>query len=225
MSTFHLCSTTTKTAADASQISVFPNSHSLDLLSRLRLYYFTAARTHCNSTTNTMTEIDSDLPNTTLYPSRMSLEKLKDACEDICSSVRTKKKSLSAPPNSSFQTSEEQQGQMLLYTELGYVAAGLHDIMTWIEADERRKCFRDQERYHDRLVGIRALSKGWIDQDTPQDLVNEVASLNAVTDLVQSAFLQTLKRGENPGKKGYCDTVAKRFWRIGEGSKFGWFHI
>jgi hypothetical protein len=172
-----------------------------------------------------MTETDSDLPNTSLYPARMSPEEVREACENICVSVRTKENSLSAPPNSSFQTIEEQQQQMLLYTELGYVAAGLHGTMATIEADERRKCFRDQERYHNQLLGIRGLSKRWIDKDTPQDLEDEVASLNTVTSLVQSAFFQSLKRGGNPEKKEYCDTVAERFWGIGQDSEFKWYCI
>jgi hypothetical protein len=159
-----------------------------------------------------MTETDSDLPHTSLYPSRMSPEELRDACEDIWESVRTTKKSLSAPPNSGLQTSEEQQQQMLLYTKLGCVVAGLYDTMATIEADKGQKYTRDQERYHNRLLGIPALRECWIDKDTPQDLVDVVARLNAVTGQVQSACFQSLKRGENPEKKKeYCDTVAKRF--------------
>lgn len=215
-----ICSTGIDTAPETSQIRVFP--YSLDLLSHLRLYYLTAARTHCNSTTSTMTETDSNLPK---YSSRMSPEELEDACDDICTSLRTKQNLLSAPPNSSFQTSEEQQRQMLPYTKPGYIAAGLHGTMATIEADKRRKCFKDQERYHNRLLGIQALREPWMDKDTPHDLVDEVASLNAVTSLVQSAFFQSLQRGENPEKKEYCDTVAKRFWEIGQGSKFGCCHI
>jgi hypothetical protein len=172
-----------------------------------------------------MTETDSDLPHTSLYPSRMSPEELEDACDDICTSLRTKQNLLSAPPNSSFQTIEEQHRQVLLYTELGFVAAGLHGTMATIEADKRRKCFRAQERYHNRLLGIPALRECWIDKDTPQELVDVVARLNAVTGQVQSACFQSLKRGENPEKKEYCDTVAKRFWQIGQGSKFGCYHI
>jgi hypothetical protein len=117
MPTFHLCSTRAKIAPDTSQIRVFP--HSLDLLSHLRLYYFTAARTYCNSTTSTMTETDSDLPHTSLYPSRMSPEELRDACEDIWESVRTTKKSLSAPPNSGLQTSEEHNNRCCCTPNLG----------------------------------------------------------------------------------------------------------
>jgi hypothetical protein len=159
------------------------------------------------------------------YSSRMSPEELEDACDDICASVRTKMNSLSAPPNSSLQTIEEQQRQMLPYTKLGNIAAGLHGTMATIKADKGRKCFRDQERYHNRLFGIQALREPWMDKDTPQDLVDEVASLNAVTSLVQSAFFQSLKRRENPEKKEYCDTVAKRFWEIGQGSESGCCHI
>jgi hypothetical protein len=157
----------------------------------------------------------------------MSLQDLKDACEDIYFSALAKSREnlLPAPSNSGFEIGEDQQRQMSPYIDLEHVAAALYDTMRKIEADDRRKCFMDQERYHDRLLGIRALRERWIDKDTPQDVVDGIASLYNVTGPVQSAFFQSLKGGGNPEKKEYCDTVAERFWGIGQDSEFKWYCI
>lgn len=50
-------------------------------------------------------------------------------------------------------------------------------------------------------------------------------NLEALSGSAQSVLFQSLKRGDNPDKEEYCNTVAQRFWGIGQDSESGYHWI
>jgi hypothetical protein len=174
---------------------------------------------------STMAGTKSGPPTTFSESSRMTPRQLCIKYEEIAGVAEAFSKTIAAradwsnPP----KTKDELRLQTKPYTDLYNATYALHRTMDTVPWDRGTIQAGEERWYHKQLHEASELEKRYNPTNATEVVLTRIEKSKALTGPTQSLLFQSLKRGENPEKKEYCDTVAGRLWGISQDSESGYY--